>query len=452
MPETTLKNKFITPSIVYSVKFPELIKMMDVWGGTASLREGGEKYCPKLRFESEQDYAMRLKTLAIKNYLRDAITGYVGRIFSKETVLGKDVPPDIVEWWEDIDRAGNKGDVFFKRVVTSGIRDGVSWVLVDMPVSTAQTLADERQQDIRPYVRMYRDLDVIYAEIDDRGHVIDFRARETTYETQNMEQVKVEKIRRLTPGLCEIYDTTHDTYETFNVTYPAKYGVPVVPYITDPSPKSGFLTESPLRDMAELIIRLWRSQAEQDNSLAVARCPMLFGKSVDLEKLIVSAKSVITSDNENAQLSWVESSGNALQSGKDDIDTLKAAIEAESLKPLQQADNSRTRYEAKSDDAKTTSPIKNMADAAQDMIENVLVAMARWTGKEDGGSVVLNSNFDLVDYDASEVSTLVNLQTQGLITKSTLLKEIKRRGVLSDDLDIEAELEAVGAEDHGIEG
>ena len=116
-----------------------------------------------------------------------------------------------------------------------------------------------------------------------------------------------------------------------------------------------------MKDMAELIVRLWRSQGEQDNSLSVARCPMLFGRGLQLEQLIVSARSVISSDDPNADVRWIESTGSALQAGENDITTLKTEIEAESLKPLKQADNTRTRYEAKSDDAKTTSPIKNMA-------------------------------------------------------------------------------------------
>lgn len=152
------------------------------------MRLKGTKYLPKAQFESETDYEMRLKTLAIKNYLKDAITGYVGRIFSKETTLGDDVNEEACAWWEDIDLRGNKGDVFFKRVVAAGIRDGIAWVLVDMPVSNAITLADERQADVRPYARLYQKIEAIFVQPDDRGRVIDFRVREIGYRTENMEQ------------------------------------------------------------------------------------------------------------------------------------------------------------------------------------------------------------------------------------------------------------------------
>lgn len=453
MPDSkTLKDLYTTPSLIYREELRLTEKMLDVWGGSSTLRQKGTKYLPKTQFESETDYAMRLKTLAIKNYLKDAITGYVGRIFSKETTLGDDVSEEARAWWEDIDLRGDKGDVFFKRVVAAGIRDGIAWVLVDMPVSNAITLADERQADVRPYVRLYQKIEAIFVQTDDRGRVVDFRVQETEYRTENMEQKRIEKIRRFTPGRCEVYNVTDDYFESaVDISFPAEFGVPVVPYITDPDPKAGFYTESPLKDMADLIIRLWRSQGEQDNSLSVARCPMLFGRGIDVEKFVVSPRSAILTDDPNAALQWVESSGSALSAGMEDINNLQSAIEQESLKPLKQVDNTRTRYEAKSDDAKTTSPIKNMADAAQDMIENVLKYMALWVGESDGGSVTLNSNFDLIDFGASEASMLMNLRTAGNITRSTLLKEMKRRGVLSDDLDIEAELEAVSAEGHGDE-
>lgn len=453
MPDSkTLKDLYTTPSLIYQDEQQLTQKMLDVWGGSTALRDKGVKYLPKTDFESATDYAMRLKTLAIKNYLKDAITGYVGRIFSKETTLGDDVSEEARAWWEDIDLRGDKGDVFFKRVVAAGIRDGISWVLVDMPVSNALTLADERRADVRPYVRLYQKIEVIFVQPDDRGRIIDFRVRETEYRTEDMEQKKIERIRRFTPGRCEVYNVTDDYLESaVDISFPAEFGVPVVPYITDPDPKAGFYTESPLKDMADLIVRLWRSQGEQDNCLSVARCPMLFGCGLNIEKFPITSRSVILADDPTATLQWVESSGAALQSGMEDINNLQAAIEQESLKPLKQVDNTRTRYEAKSDDAKTTSPIKNMADAAQDMIENVLKYMALWVGESDGGSVTLNSNFDLIDFDASEASLLMNLRTAGNITRSTLLKEMKRRGVLADDLDIEAELEAVSAEGHGDE-
>ena len=453
MPDNREQKKAYTEtSQVYKEELPLTEKMLDVWGGSETLRAGTTKYLPKTRFETDEDYLMRLRTLAIKNYLKDAITGYVGRIFSKETTFGDDVSAEARTWWENIDRQGNKGDVFFKRVVTAGIRDGISWVLIDMPVSAAQTLAEERASGVRPYCRLYQKIDVIFVQTDEMGRVVDFRAKETDYETRGMEQVMVERVRRFTPGLCEVYNITDDVMEMqAPISFPASEGAPVVPYITDPDPKAGLYTESPMKDMADLIIRLWRSQGEQDNSLSAARCPMLFGVNLDLKNLVISARSVITSDNQGADLRWVESSGSALQAGENDITTLKAEIEAESLKPLQQADNTRTRYEAKSDDAKTTSPIKNMADAAQDMIENVLRFMALWNGETDGGSVTLNSNFDLVDFDASETTLLYNMRTRGDITRSTFLKEMKRRGVLSDDLDIDAEIEAASAEGHGEE-
>lgn len=319
-----LNTRYTTPSKIYNQKLYKLTKLHDVYGGNETMREGTTKYLPKMVFENENDYAMRLKTLAIKNYLKDAITGYVGRIFSKPTTLGDDWKPEAKKWWEDVDLYGNKGDVFFKRVVANGIRDGISWVLVDMPVSNALTLADERSAGIRPYCRLYEALDVIFVQSDSRGRIIDFRAREKEYIADGMEQKEIKKIRRFTPGQCEVYNEEDDTLETFNITFPTEYGVPVVPYITDPEPRVNYSCESPMNDMADMIIRLWRSQAEQDNSLSVSRCPMLFAKGLNLEKLIVSAKSTIQTENENADMRWIEASGAALDAGNNDISAIIA--------------------------------------------------------------------------------------------------------------------------------
>ena len=125
------------------------------------------------------------------------------------------------------------------------------------------------------------------------------------------------------------------------------------------------------------------------------------------------------------------------------------------MKPLQ-SDRQKTAYETQSDDARATSPLKRMADSAKDMIENVLCVMARWIWPEKDHnddpklSVILNSNLELVNYDATEMTTLMNMVNANLISKSTLLKEAKRRGLLSDELDIDKELMAVSAQDNGI--
>lgn len=430
-----------------------LIKMRDVYGGNKTLREAGTKYLPMFKEEERDGYRARIKSLTISNYLREAISGYVGRIFAKPTTLGDDFDDNMREWWEDLDRWGSKADVFFRNVVASGIRDGISWVLVDMPHSTATNLREEKEQKIRPYCCKYDALDVLFVEADDTGRIVDFRVRERRYQTVNLAQKEMTFIRRYTPGKCEIYNETTGSIQEFPLSFPVERGVPAVPYIAAENVGAGYYVESPMLDLADLSIRLWNSQAEQDNCLHIARCPILFARgwrpTADDNNILVTSMRAYCADAPEASLQWVEHSGTALGTGKDDIEMLKREIHAVGLKPLLSVNGgARTATEVETDEARATSPLRNMGDNAQDMIENVLRYMAIWTGKEDGPSVSLNSNFELAAYDANAITTLISMKNEGLITKQTVLKEAQRRGLISDDVDIFKELEAADAENN----
>jgi len=451
-----------TPSKAHTKKLPYLEKIAAVYGGNETMRAKGQEYCPRFLAENYLSYVNRLKTLTIPNYLEASIEGYVGRIFAKPTTLGKDWSEEALGWWEDMDRLGNKGDVFFRRVAADGIRDGFSWVFIDMPQSNAVTLADEKALGLRPFCKLYNDIDVIYVRQDDFGRIVDFRVKETVTEPDGLMDKETKQIRRLTPGLCQIYNLDDEYMTETAMSYPAELGVPVVPYITSTRVDRDFYGKPPLDNMADLCIRLWKSRAEQDNCLSVTRTAMLFAKGwkmpLDQDKtkgksILVTNGAVYTTPEIEASLEWIEASGNGLEAGQKDIDSLVAAIEAEGLKAYSKT-TQRTKYETQSDDARGSSGITSMADAAQDMIENVLRVMMRWnevSAKVDGGSVTLNSNFDIISLDSVSMGALANMLATGTITRASYLKEMKRRGILSDDLDVEKELEALDAEDHGGE-
>lgn len=454
------------PSITYGRKIHSQRRIRAVYGGNKTMKEQTKRFLPKFESEDEATYKRRLMSAHMNNYLEPAINGYVGRIFAKPVILDKEVPQEIKDLWEDIDRQGNLGDMFFQDVVSNGILDGASWVVVDYPSGEPQTLREEKEMNMRPYCRSYADIDVIFVEADESGRIVEFRAIEDVIRriSDDLSQEEKRQIRRFyiqDNTVCwQLYED-NAVVNSGVMSYPAKYGLPIVGYFpTKRRSPTDFFVKPLLMDAADQCIRLWQSISEQDNCLTLARCPFLFASGWTPPdgkdgKISVSPNVSYWSSSPTAHLGWVEHTGSSLQAGKDDIDTLKSDIESAILKPLQ-SDRQKTAYETQSDDARATSPLKRMADSAKDMIENVLCVMARWIWPEKDHnndpalSVILNSNLELVSYDATEMTTLMNMVNANLISKSTLLKEAKRRGLLSDELDIDKELMAVSAQDNGI--
>ena len=106
-----------SPSLIYRSMQDNLEKMAAIYGGNESMRKEGERFCKRLEQETSASYKKRLNGLAIQNHLKTAITGFVGRIFAKPTLLGEDASPRVHLWYEDIDRFGNKADVIWKKII-----------------------------------------------------------------------------------------------------------------------------------------------------------------------------------------------------------------------------------------------------------------------------------------------------------------------------------------------
>lgn len=445
-------------SSVQSQKHVKQKRIRDVYGGNDTMRDGGRSYLPQFAQEQNEAYEKRRSSAHMNNHLAPAIDGYVGRIFAKPVVLdSKDNETEALKIWEDIDLRGNNGDVFFQSVVRSAILDGIAWVIVDYPKNTASNLREERQRGIRPYCRYYEDMDVLFVESNDNGKITEFRAKEYVYERQDDGYSQEQKtyVRRLyiddqTGAVCYQLHLDDTVVEEGVMSYPSEYGLPIVPYITSRQQLNllGDVTP-PLLDAADQCIRLWQSVSEQDNCLTLARCPFLFasGWTPPDEKngIWVAPNLSYWSDSPDANIRWVEHSGAALEAGLADITKLEADISAMLLKPLQN-DKERTAYESKSDDTRASSPLKRMATAAKDMMENVLKVIAHWSNQEDGGSVELISNLEYQESNSAELTVLLNLYSAEALPLKTLLSEYKRRGVLADDFDIDASIVASEAE------
>ena len=110
--------------------------------------------------------------------------------------------------------------------------------------------------------------------------------------------------------------------------------IPVAPVYLN---QTGFMCGSPpLMDLADLNITHWQSSSDQRNILHVARVPILFASGVaeDIE-LVVGANAFMRASDPQARLEYVEHSGAAITSGKDDLKVLEFQMQAMGLQLLQ---------------------------------------------------------------------------------------------------------------------
>jgi len=119
-------------------------------------------------------------------------------------------------------------------------------------------------------------------------------------------------------------------------------------------------------DLADLNLKHWRSASHQDNILRVARSPLIFGKCIDLDEIPDGLSSMISSDDENASLMFVEHTGKAIAAGRTDLKDTENAMSLYGLQQLvSRASGAMTATEKILASAEAHSSIKTWAIEAE---------------------------------------------------------------------------------------
>jgi hypothetical protein len=87
----------------------------------------------------------------------------------------------------------------------------------------------------------------------------------------------------------------------------------------------------------------------------------------------------------------------------------------------------------------------------ENALEEMLDFFALWMelGEDSGGSLTVYKDFGIEMADAADLEVLLKAKQAGEISQLTFLKEIKRRGLLSDDFDPQTEIDLLDIESGG---
>lgn len=172
---TTTDAEADTPAIetpAYQRSLMRWRKCRDLMIGTEAIRAGGTLYLPQHPQESNARYEKRRVIAAVFNGFKRTVLASVGVLTAEEPTLGKDMPQQLVEMWENVDMAGTHGAVFTSQLALAGMVDGLAGIITEYPrandpridrskASLAATIAletgdplseaDEKALGLRPY-------------------------------------------------------------------------------------------------------------------------------------------------------------------------------------------------------------------------------------------------------------------------------------------------------------
>ena len=447
------------PSVTYEAGEKRRELPRTLMGGTAAMREAGDKYLPPHPVESSEAYHARLQGAFLYNAFEMTRDAQAGKFFAEPVGLKEDVPPVIAELCENIDGEGRALTPFCIDLVKEAFVDGVSFVLVDFPsIATGSTMAEQRLSGARPYWVLVKAEDVIGWRSQDRAGkqtLTQVRIRENVMEPDGeFGEKMVKRIREMVPGAWRLWEQLRDPTTGATKWTVVKDGatslayIPLVPFYTN---AVGFMDGSPpLRALAEMNQEHWISLSEQKRALSFARFDMLvvIGGGDEGTSITVGPNKVLGVPM-GGDVKTVTQSGAGIQAGRQDLLDIQQRMATAGLELRVENAGQTTATAAAIDSDETNAGLRAVAKNLEDALEIALQASADYLRLPDGGSVEIADAFggNVIPGTALEITSL---NGAGLISRSTAWSELKRRHVLSEDFD--PNTEQILLEDEAAQG
>lgn len=426
--------------------------------GLHEMRNHSSEFLPRYSKETGADYAVRVRLCNLYNVFRRTVRSLSSKPFKKPPQLLK-IPEQLKLIENDVDRDGQKLTQFCRELMSALLTFGLTHVLTDMPqfgdgVSTL-TLKDERLLNVHPYFVHIRPDSLIYWSYVN-GVTGDSVLSEIHYRLEEIDENNEEwsKIIVWTRDSIQHWrrkkDAKQETEYALESDVPNALGrIPLTTIYADVSKRGLMVGDSPLEDLADLNLRHFRSQSDQDTCLHFARVPFLHFagfQASEVEKT-VSVNNAYISANPQSKIEWIETSGTALEIGQKDLDSLESRMESMGADLLVQKPGNPTATAKSIDSAEKISDLQAMTQALEDGLVEMYEDAAAWVSlNEPGIEIELFKNFGLSLKDKAEIDVLLKARIAGEISRETWLAELSRRGLL-EDLDIDEELNRLAMAD-----
>ena len=455
------------PSLV-SYHRPELIRLLpqleqayDCWTllNADGLGSAKEKYLHREPAEPAPAYKARLERSTYTPIYRDSIRSYAG-LLSRFQLF--DAPPSLVASEKNVDLQGSSIQSFMTQVDEHALRDGGTYVMVDMmPESGADNFFDQQRDGRKPYLINIDRKDVInWLVTYERGvetiSQVTVRQLRTVADPKAKFGAKVEPVYYvLTPGKVEMYrvvksgpsrweNTLVDTINT---------SMPVVPIVWYGANSARFAQgDLPMDGLADLSIQHFQMRSDLGELLHKCAMPVPVRKGAPIgpdgqpPALVLGPNTAVDLPAEGGDFAFAEPSGKSLERHQQEIEHIEELMDRSSLNFLYGA-NVKTATEASLRASQVSSSVSSLVRNKSAMFSTVIRLWAWYAGEQASitaeSGIAMNDSLINKPLGASEIAQLVNLFTNDLLSKQTVLDELQRGGVLDPDLVIQDEIERI---------
>ena len=450
-------------------------------GGTTAMRSLGELFLPKdwRELRKPDEYLKRLKMSFLFPAYDDTIRKLAARPFQRGVTMTETGNPLIDDLVGDCDRKGTSLTNFARMLHDTACDRGVAHFLVDLPAVQANSLAQQIELDIRPYFSMVHpdnlinwgwtqdatgrdvlDFVCIYEQADVFDPQDPFRSKAVerirfwsrdAWQVWQRDRVQTDAAKRgFAMGSNDLIQTptqalqhnSSDQSQAYELVREGPNALGVVPLVTYYTRKREPLTgKPPLLDLAWLNVKHWQTSSQQNYILHYVRAPMIQGKGLTQDQIeagvTLGAGATMLSTDPNFAMSYLEPSGAATTSGREDIKDTEQQMTALGMQPLLMTTGPDTATGKAIDEVRAQSEAQSWAESLEWALYTGCELAAAWIGYPlpEDFDVTVFRDFGLVLRSAQDLQMLQADATAGRVTTERYLLEAKRRGLYGDDMD-----------------
>lgn len=451
-------------SKAYDAHASDLKLVGDLWSGVETMQANAASYVQRHEKESIPDWSRRVKLARLYPGLSRAVRGSSDKPFEKNVAVSEDATlgAQVQALLADPCRDGRTLTAFTKEIYQLAARDGVVHVFVDYPrvaaasSETGPTLADAVAQRAHPYCSIVAARDLLRWSTDDAGRPTMVAFRETSTELTSDGEVEVTRVRVVEPGKHTVYtrrvgSENKPVWDTGVTTIVSYQDVPLVTLYFE---KDGALTaRPPFLQLAHTNVSHYVLDGDYRNALRFAMCGVLFfsgmQKTEVMECLSIGPTAVYWTSNESARGQYLEQKGDAINLAVSELKKLEMEMDAEAGRPFQERVGEETATGRKIDDKRGSSLVHQWITATEDALGEILEVAAKMVNEQipDAVTVTVWSDFTATANAPQTVESLIKLRASGDLTRKTLLQEVRRRGVIDEETDVDAEMRDLAEEE-----
>lgn len=440
---------------------------MDLLGGTPAMRDAATKWLPQEPNESNEAYRVRLNRTFLFNIYKRTVDSLVGSAFNRNVEVNG-VPEELgyLEW--NADGQGQSLTEFCAKQFHDTLVYGKAHIYTDFPeVDTAgMNYAEYMALGLKPYFARLSPTSVIgwnhsYNNGFEKLNYVRIRDDRLEEDENTFEQQYVTYVRYVSGESIRVYRNQGGSASFITNPSPknnvqAKGGgyeeisdyenyLKEVPISTAYSNKlAPFVSEPPLADLAWMNLCHYQSSSDQRNILHIARVPFLLGTGFEdgeVENVTISANRMVLSTNNDADIKYVEHTGQAIAAGRQDLKDMEEQCARLGAEILFSKSVARQTAEARRiDQAEALSVVQTVLRSIEQSVEKAYGFAAKWLDipEDKLEKISINIGVDLeMPVEPNPVEAIAKLQEVLGLSDEKLLEEAKRRKLVAPHLTVD---------------